>query len=179
MVSVSLQDNPLYDEERLDTECEMVENIVSEYYVWTCKMVLERFFEPDTDLGDEINNIHERVIREGFQYGERCFTINDYCDNAVRMVDDPEPPVNFNPDNLLDITINFLKEEIRSFDDVLYDTLEDTLNNPRDRCSAKQKVFQYYSCIRCRKDEGGWLEFIRENVLMDLSDHIVIAECDE
>lgn len=177
---VTVVDNQIdEDEYRFDDELELIENIICDYYQWTCKLVLERFYQPDTDLGGEIQNIHTHIIQEGFQYGERGFTINDYCENAIRMVDDPEPLVSFNPDNLMDRTIEYMRNEIEAFDDVLYHTLTDNCNNPRDRRSVKQKVFQYYSCIRCRYDDGEWVGFIRDNVLMDLSEHIIIAECDE
>ena len=139
-------------EDRVEDELDTIENLISEYFDDTAKMIIERFYEPFSITADDLPNILDRVITEGFNIGERRFTINDFCDNAVREVDDPRPLINFNAYNLLDETVDIhLKPKII---EVL--NMSDSYLNRL----CKKAIFQLYSCARVREDTEGWCEYI-------------------
>jgi hypothetical protein len=151
-------------EDRVEDEWDTVENLISEYFDDTAKMIIERFYEPFSITADDLPNILDRVINQGFQIGERGFTINDFCDNAVRAVDDPRPLINFNAHNLLDETVDIhLKPKITE----VLGMSSDTLNG-----FCKKAIFQLYSCARVREDTEGWCEYIG-NAVNDLTEDLV------
>jgi hypothetical protein len=154
-------------EDRVEYEWETIENLISEYFDDTAKMIIERFYDPFSITSDDLPNILDRIIREGFQIGERGFTINDFCDNAVRAVDDERPLINFNAHNLLDETVDIhLKPKITE----VLGMSSDTLNG-----FCKKALFQLYSCSRVREDAGGWCEYIG-NAVNDLTEDLVPIE---
>jgi hypothetical protein len=174
-------------EDRVEYEWETIENLLCEYFDDTAKMIIERFYEPFSVTADDLPNILDRVISEGFtptvvwggthQIGERGFTINDFCDNAVREVDDQRPLINFNAHNLLDETIDIhLKPKITE----VLGMSSDTLNG-----FCKKAIFQLYSCSRVREDTEGWCEYIG-NAVNDLNEtavpideeDVVIVNCE-
>jgi hypothetical protein len=174
-------------EDRVEDEWDTIENLISEYFDDTAKMIIEMFYEPFSITADDLPNILDRIISEGFQintsrsltlaavypYAQFAganevsvtqFTINDFCDNAVRAVDDPRPLINFNAHNLLDETVDIhLKPKITE----VLGMSSDTLNG-----FCKKAIFQLYSCARVREDTEGWCEYIG-NAVNDLTEDLV------
>ena len=174
-------------EDRIEYEWETIEDLLSQYFDDTAKMVIERFYEPFSINSQDLPDILDRIISEGFQintsrsltlaavypYAQFAganevsvtqFTINDFCDNAVRAVDDPRPLINFNAYNLLDETVDIhLKPKIT---EVLGMTSE-TLNG-----FCKKALFQLFSCARMREDRDGWCEYVG-NAVNDLNETAV------
>lgn len=151
-------------EDRTEDEFETVENLVFEYFYDIAQTVIERSYDPFSINSQDLPDILDRIISEGFQIGERGFTINDFCDNAVRAVDDPRPLINFNAYNLLDETVDIhLKPKITE----VLGMSSETLNG-----FCKKALFQLYSCARLREDRDGWCEYVG-NAVFNLTEALV------
>jgi hypothetical protein len=129
--------------------------------------IVERDYQPSQINEELFPEIHTKVVNDGFQLGAepqtplggasaasvRRFTILDFCDNAVLREGDT--PVNFNIDNVLDITINELKHTITR---VLYilPVILDTY--------TKKEIFELYACASVREDPAYWGQIIGDKI---------------